>query len=114
LNAVIKDAYLALPRPNHSFEEREGQPPVLRVPRCQNLFEHLGLDTERAGTFCQGCRFRLENGCPNTRAWRLDREAGVKPLCREEDLVYCRHYDCGCDHCANYLRGTPLPAVARG
>lgn len=98
--------------------EREQQTPrpipMLRQPICQNRFTRLGLDMERAGTVCQGCRYNLKQGCPNTRAWSLDAETGtIKPVCNPETLVYCKHYDCGCDLCANALYGTPLPFVAR-
>ena len=94
--------------------ERGRTTPVLRWPTCQARFARLGLDTERAGTVCQGCRHDLEAGCPNTRAWSLDAVSGeVKPVCAAGALVYCRHYDCGCDLCANFVSGTPLPLAAR-
>lgn len=89
--------------------------PTLRLPACQMRFERNALDAGRTGTVCQGCRHDLHYGCPNTRAWALDaRTGGVKPLCNAEDLVYCRHYDCGCDLCANFLQGTPMPSASRG
>jgi len=100
-----------------TLQERPTPRPTLalRQPVCQNRFARLGLDTERAGTVCQGCRYNLDEGCPNTRAWSFDAETGtIKPVCHPEDLVYCKHYDCGCDLCANILYGTPLPPVARG
>jgi hypothetical protein len=82
--------------------------PILRLPTCQSRFERLGLDAERAGTVCHGCQFNLEDGCPNTRAWSLD-GGSIKPICEAETLVYCRHYDCGCDLCENFLSGMPIP-----
>lgn len=94
---------------------RQERSPILRWPVCQNRFERLNLDAGRGGTVCQGCRYDLREGCPNTRAWSLDGKTGeVKAICEPEALVYCRHYDCGCDLCANYLNGTPLPFSARG
>ena len=85
----------------------------LRWPVCQDRFERLDLDSDREGTVCRGCLFDLRDGCPNTRAWSLDCE-GIKPVCEAGDLVYCRHYDCGCDLCANFHGGVPLPLAARG
>ena len=114
MNLLLENNYRTGPRLLRLEAQRSERAPVLRMPRCQTLFAHLGLDTEREGTVCQGCKYNLEEGCPNTRAWSLDRAGGVKPVCRAEDLVYCKHYDCGCDHCANYLQGTPLPMAARG
>ena len=90
-------------------------PAILRLPTCQNRFARLGIDAERNGTVCQGCRYDLYEGCPNTRAWSLDALTGhIKPICKAEDLVYCKHYDCGCDLCANFHYGTPVPLSARG
>ena len=88
---------------------------TLRWPLCQNRFERLGLDAVRSNTVCRGCREDLQSGCSNTRAWSLDADTGeVKPNCSEHDLVYCRHYDCGCDLCANFISGVPVPLAARG
>ena len=86
----------------------------LRWPVCQDRFERLSLDEDRVGTVCRGCLFDLKDGCPNTRAWSLDARGGIKPVCEAEDLVYCRHYDCGCDLCANFHGGVPLPLASRG
>jgi hypothetical protein len=88
--------------------------PPLRWPTCQARFERFGLDMERVGTVCQGCRYDLSAGCPNIRAWSLDAQSGeIMPVCAPGDLFYCRHYDCGCDLCANFVSGTPLPLAAR-
>ena len=114
MNVLLENNYRTGPRLLELKERRSDRTPVLRLPRCQEFFERLGLDEDRAGTVCQGCQFSLEEGCPNTRAWSLDRDGGVKPACGAQDLVYCKHYDCGCDHCANYLYGTPIPMAARG
>jgi hypothetical protein len=114
MNLLSENNYRTGPRLLELKELRSDRAPVLRLPRCQELFERLGLDVERGGTVCQGCRYSLEDGCPNTRAWSLDRFGDVKPVCQAKDLVYCKHYDCGCDHCANYLQGTPMPLASRG
>ena len=114
MNLLIENNYRTGPRLLELKERRSDRAPMLRLPRCQELFERLELDKDRNGTVCQGCQFRLAEGCPNTRAWSLDRMGGVKPVCGEKDLVYCKHYDCGCDHCANFKDGTPVPLAARG
>lgn len=92
-----------------------GRPlPVLRWPICQNRLQRLGIDRKRAGTVCQGCRHDIEEGCPNTRVWSVNAETGVVTMCRAEDLVYCKHYDCGCGLCASFLFQNPVPLAARG
>lgn len=85
----------------------------LRLPVCRNRHADNGNDIDRQGTVCQGCIHRLEEGCPNVRAWSLHATEGVVSACEAAKLVHCQHYDCGCDRCAimtrrNNLRGARL------
>ncbi|MEP6754467.1 MAG: hypothetical protein ABJA67_03115 [Chthonomonadales bacterium] len=75
---------------------------MLRIPVCQTRVGEQNLDAARHKTVCEGCQFDINDGCPNTRVWKMTRAGKPVSNCKPEDLVYCRHYDCGCDECVKF------------